>query len=81
MPLIQQANQQRAEKCDSQTVPSLESAGEAKCTGKQRKHSAMKQFIPGLRHQIYSNGLRPSKKQANQNPKHQQNGCGTKVAG
>ena len=81
MPLIQQPNQQRAEKRNSQGAPSMEPAGEAKCQSEQRKHGAMKQFVPWLRHQIHSNWLRPSEEQANYNPERQQRGCNTKVTG
>ena len=81
MPLIEQSNQQRAEKRNSQTAPAMESASEAKCPCEQRKHHAMKQFIPWFRHQIHSNRLCSSKEQASHDPKCQQYGCGTKVAG
>ncbi len=81
MPLIEQSNQQRAEKRNSQTAPSMESASEAKCPCEQRKHDAMKQFIPWFRHQIHSNRLCSSKEQASHDPKCQQYGCGTKMAG
>lgn len=81
MPLIQQPNQQRAEKRNSQTAPAMESASEAKCPGEQRKYGAMKQFVPRLRHQIHSNRLRPSEEQANHDPERQQRGCNTKVTG
>lgn len=81
MPLIQQSNQQRAEKRNSQAAPPVEPASKAKCPGEQRKHGAMKQFVPWLRYQIHSNWLRPSDEQANRNPERQQRGCDTKVTG
>lgn len=81
MPLIQQSNQQRAEKRNSEAASAVESASEAKCAGEQCKHSAMKQFIPWLRHQVHSNRLLPSEEQANHNHERQQHGCDTKVAG
>lgn len=81
MPLIQQSNQQRAEKRNSQTAPVMKSASEAKCPGEQRKHGAMKQFVPWLRHQIHCNRLRSSNEQATHNPERQQRGCNAKVTG
>ena len=81
VPLIQQSNQQRAEKRDKQTAPAMESARKAKCPCEQRKHDAMKQFIPWLRHQIHGNWLRPPEKQANHNPEREQRGHNTKVTG
>lgn len=81
MPLIQQSNQQRAEKRNSQGAPPVEPASEANCPGEQRKHGAVKQFVPWLRHQIHRNRLCPSEEQADHNPERQQRGCNTKVTG
>ncbi|SOD40098.1 hypothetical protein SAMN06298226_0342 [Nitrosovibrio sp. Nv4] len=76
MPFIKHTDQQRPQKRDDQSAPSRQAASNANCPGEQRKNSTVSQFIPWRRNQVHGDRLRPSNKQADDDPERQQHGCG-----